>query len=187
MTGTLVLNKKPLSIKKQTLAAILAIITAVALPQLFHLLGLATGTGKILGVLFSPMHLPIIFVGLIAGPYAGAISGLLGPAASALLTGMPHGLSLPLMMTELFGYGLAAGLLRNVNISNILKVLIVQIAGRFLRMLGCFALVYVFAKSGVELFGAWTGIARCWPGIILQIILIPVVMNTTFCKNDTNK
>lgn len=176
MTGTLVLSKKPLSIKRQTLATILAIIAAVALPQLFHLLGIATGTGKTLGVLFSPMHLPIIFVGLIAGPYAGAISGLLGPVASALLTGMPNGLSLSLMMTELFGYGLTAGLLRNINISNVLKVLIVQIAGRFLRMLGCFALVYIFAKSGVELFGAWTSVIRCWPGVVLQLVLIPVLV-----------
>ena len=175
-SNTLVIKREPLSIKKQTLATLLAIITAVALPQLFHLLGIISGTGKILGVLFSPMHLPIIFVGLIAGPYAGAISGLLAPAVSSLLTGMPNGLSLPLMMAELFGYGLTAGLLRNINISNVVKVLIVQIAGRVLRMLGCFALVYVFAKSGVELFGAWTGVMRCWPGVVLQLVLIPVVI-----------
>lgn len=176
MIKALIIKREPLSIKKQTLTSILGIIMTVALPQFFHLLGLISGTGKVLGVIFSPMHLPVILVGLIAGPYAGAITGILGPAASSLLTGMPYGLSLPLMMTELFGYGFTAGLLRNVNVSNIIKVIIIQIAGRFLRMLCCFALIFIFAKSGVELFGAWTSVMRCWPGIILQIVLIPVVM-----------
>ena len=97
------LPKLSLSIKAA--ATVLAIVAAVALPQLFHVIGAVSGQGTMLGVAFLPMHLPIIFVGLIAGPAAGAIAGAAAPLASFLLSGMPMLAMLPLMMVDLFAYG----------------------------------------------------------------------------------
>lgn len=57
-----------LSLSTKAAATVLAIVAAVALPQLFHVIGAVSGQGTMLGVAFLPMHLPIIFVGLIAGP-----------------------------------------------------------------------------------------------------------------------
>ena len=57
-----------LSVSVKAAATVLAIVAAVALPQLFHVIGAVSGRGTALGVAFLPMHLPIIFVGLIAGP-----------------------------------------------------------------------------------------------------------------------
>lgn len=106
-------ERKPrLSIQRQSLATALAIIGAVAVPQLFHAVGAVSGLGTALGVAFLPMHLPVILVGLLAGPYAGAVSGLLGPVAGFVLSGMPGPMKLPFMMVELCAYGLIAGLLR---------------------------------------------------------------------------
>ena len=119
-----------LSVKVQTIATLAAIVGAVAVPQVFHLLGAASGLGTSLGEAFLPMHLPIILVGLLAGPYAGAIAGLLGPLASFALSGMPGIVMLPFMMIELCGYGLSAGLLRNTKLPTFGKVVIAQIAGR---------------------------------------------------------
>ena len=50
------------------------LLTAVGLvlPQAFHVFGQGVGMA------FLPMHLPIILAGLLAGPYVGAIAGLLG-------------------------------------------------------------------------------------------------------------
>lgn len=90
-----------LSLSTKAAATVLAIVAAVALPQLFHVIGAVSGQGTMLGVAFLPMHLPIIFVGLIAGPAVGAIAGAAAPLASFLLSGMPMLAMLPLMMVEL--------------------------------------------------------------------------------------
>ena len=63
-----------LSLTTKAAATLLAIVAAVALPQLFHVIGAVSGQGTALGVAFLPMHLPIIFVGLVAGPAVGAIA-----------------------------------------------------------------------------------------------------------------
>lgn len=88
-------SKPRLSLKVQVIATIAAIAGAVILPQVFHLLGAISGLGSALGETFLPMHFPIILVGLLAGPYAGAISGLFGPLLSFALSGMPGAYMLP--------------------------------------------------------------------------------------------
>ena len=89
-----------LSLGTKTAATLLAIVAAVVLPQLFHVIGAVSGQGTMLGVAFLPMHLPIIFVGLIAGPAVGAIAGAAAPLVSFLLSGMPMLAMLPLMNVE---------------------------------------------------------------------------------------
>lgn len=178
MTNSLAINKEKVSIGVQAIATAIAVFAAVALPQFFHVLGKMSGLGKGLGVAFCPMHLPVILVGLLAGPYAGAITGVAGPAISSLLTGMPAGPSLPLMMVELFGYGLVAGLLRNVKVYAIVKVLIAQIAGRTLRMLAVIAGLHFFGLSPEKfpVAGIWLSVPKTIIGIILQLSLIPLIV-----------
>ena len=86
-----------LSLGTKTAATLLAIVAAVVLPQLFHVIGAVSGQGTMLGVAFLPMHLPIIFVGLIAGPAVGAIAGAAAPLVSFLLSGMPLNMPTTLM------------------------------------------------------------------------------------------
>lgn len=178
MTSTLSINKPKVSIGVQAIATVIAVITAVALPQLFHVLGKMSGLGKGLGVAFCPMHLPVILVGLLAGPFAGAITGALSPVISSLLTGMPSGPSLPLMVVELFAYGLVAGLLRNVRMPSIVKVLIVQIAGRATRMLAVIIALQFFGLNPEKfpVMGIWLSVPKTIIGIILQLTLIPLIV-----------
>lgn len=168
-------GKTRLSIKAQTIAAIAAVVGAVALPQIFHVLGAASGLGTSLGEAFLPMHLPIILVGLLAGPYAGAAAGLLGPLASFALSGMPGAMMLPFMMIELCIYGLSAGLMRNVKLPTIVKVLAVQIAGRAVRAGAILLGVYAFG-SQVKVSTIWTSIGAGLFGLALQWALIPLVV-----------
>lgn len=168
------LPKLSLSIKAA--ATVLAIVAAVALPQLFHVIGAVSGQGTMLGVAFLPMHLPIIFVGLIAGPAAGAIAGAAAPLASFLLSGMPMLAMLPLMMVELFAYGLVAGLLREVKLPSLVKVVIVQLAGRVVLTAATAIAVFAFG-SGNSIAATWTSdLAAGLPGLALQWALIPLAV-----------
>lgn len=179
MSTTAVLNKnaKPrLSVKVQVLATVAAIVGAVAVPQVFHMLGAVSGLGASLGETFLPMHLPIILVGLLAGPYAGAISGLLGPLVSFAFSGMPGIAMLPFMMIELCAYGLFAGLLRNVKMPTIAKVVIVQIAGRAVRAAAILLAVYAFGNESVRAAAIWMSVVTGIFGIVLQWALLPLIV-----------
>ena len=176
MATTAIQEREALSIKAQTAATIIAIVAAVAVPQAFHWLGKVSGAGTAPGVAFCPMHFPIIIAGFLAGPWAGAISGLLGPVASHFLSGMPRGVQLPLMMVELFGYGVAAGLLRKARIPLVAKTLLAMVAGRVLRMLACMIAFYGFGLEKIAPLGIWKSVPASLPGIVLQLILIPLIV-----------
>lgn len=170
-------EKPRLSVKMQTLATIAAIVGAVALPQIFHALGAAFGLGTTLGESFLPMHLPILLVGLLAGPYAGAAAGMLGPLVSFSLSGMPGSAMLPFMMLELCVYGLMAGLLRDVKMPIVMKVLLAQIGGRVIRAVAILVAIYGLGSQSVPITSIWMSISTGIFGIVLQLGLIPVIVH----------
>lgn len=168
--------KNKLSVKTQMLATLTAIVGAVALPQIFHLLGIVSGLGSSLGEAFLPMHLPIILAGLLTGPYVGAVSGFITPLLSFSLTSMPSAVLLPFMMIELSMYGLFAGLLKNKDISSFSKVILTQIGGRTVRSVAILIAFYAFNSTALPFSIIWTSILKGLPGIILQWCLIPLFM-----------
>lgn len=168
--------KPRLSIKAQIFATLSAIVGAVVLPQIFHILGALSGLGTSLGETFLPMHLPIILVGLLAGPYAGAIAGLLSPLTSFALSGMPGISMLPFMMIELCAYGLFAGLLRNVKLPTIVKVIAVQIGGRVIRATAILTAVYAFGNESIRVSAIWMSIKSGIFGLVLQWALLPLII-----------
>lgn len=168
------LNKK-LSVKAQTIGALIAVAAAVALPQLVHLIGSHTGTGSTLGEMLLPMHLPIILVGLLCGPYAAGIAGALSPVLSHLLTGMPAAAMLPFMVIELCAYGFFAGVLRDSRLPTVLKVLAVQVLGRAVKAVALMIGFWCFS-SGVQPFVIVTSTMAGWVGILLQLITIPLAI-----------
>lgn len=176
MSNSAALQKPRLSAKTQTLATLAAIVAAVAVPQIFHLIGSISGMETSLGEAFLPMHLPIILIGLLAGPYAGAVSGLLSPALSFLLTGMPGAVMLPFIMIELCVYGLTAGLLRNASLPSVVKILIVQAAGRLVRAGAILLSIYAFGNEAVHAEVIWTSITAGLFGLVLQWTLLPLIL-----------
>lgn len=188
MTNTLLFKEmaKPrLSVKVQTLVVIAAVAGAVAVPQVFHALGAALGLGTVLGESFLPMHLPILLVGLLAGPYIGATAGMFGPLVSFALFGMPGSDILPIMMLELCMYGLVAGLFRYARIPVVMKVLLAQIAGRIIRGAAILAVVYGLGSGSVPLASIWLSIDKGIYGIVLQWALLPVIMHSVeLMKNE---
>lgn len=170
-----ILNEKKLSVKVQTAATVGAVVSAVAIPQIFHLMGAMSGLGTSLGEIFLPMHLPIILVGLLAGPYAGAISGFLAPLLSFLLTQMPTAAMLPFMMTELCIYGLSAGILRKAKMPSIFKILVSQLSGRVIRALAILIGFYAFS-SPIPIAAIWNSIGKGIIGLTLQWVLLPLIV-----------
>lgn len=179
MTNTSLVNaaeRPQLSVKVQAFATLMAIAAAVAVPQLFHTLGAVCGLGTGLGEAFLPMHLPIILVGLLAGPFPGAIAGAMGPMVSFALSGMPGIVMLPFMMIELAVYGLTAGLLRNVKMISLGKVLLSQVAGRVVRTGAILLAVYVLGNESIRVAAIWNSIVTGLPGLLLQWSLLPLIV-----------
>ena len=153
---------------------ITALLVAVGLllPQLFHM-----AAGKVGGASFLPMHIPVFLAGLLAGPASGAAVGLLSPLLSAVLTGMPTFEKLPFMALELMTYGAAAGLLYTRWRANVyLSLLTAMAAGRIVNLAAYFAAGSLLQMQGYSWMMAIRSVAVGVPGILIQIILIPIIV-----------
>jgi uncharacterized membrane protein len=173
MKNTLALNKNV--IKTKSLFTLGAILCAVALPQVFHYLGVLSGMGPLPGAAFLPMHIPVFIAAFMAGPVVGVLAGALSPLFSYVFTlsvfgaAMPALPLLPFMTLELAIYGLVAGMLYNKKASVFLKLVTAQLAGRIIRLI---AVVIATASFGSALDFIIAGL----PGIMLQWALIPLLI-----------
>ena len=122
-----------------------------------------------------PMHLPVMLAGIFGGPVVGLLCGVASPLISAALTGMPLPAMLPFMMVELAVYGLTTGLLRRKQCPAFVKVLLVQVAGRFVRAVVLAVAVYGFGFDRLPISLIWTSIAAGLAGIFIQWAVLPPV------------
>ncbi len=146
------------------------------LPQIFHVAGKLSGLGTTLGVAFLPMHFGVLIAGLLSGPVVGLVTGIVSPIISNMMSGMPTTAMLPLMIIELAGYGLAAGLLSGRHMPVFLKLLIAQIVGRAVRALAILVLIYAFRNEHYALAQTWNIVMSGLCGILLQWAFIPLLM-----------
>ena len=158
-------------IKKAVLVAV-SVICAVALPQIFHFIGSASGVGSRVGEALLPMHIPVLLAGFLFGPAVGAISGFLSPVVSFVLTGMPASVVLPFIMVELTVYGLVSGLLSKTKLNNFVSLVITQFSGRIIR-----ALAFVlFANVPLSVTTVFSFVTVGLFGIIIQWAVVPAVV-----------
>jgi uncharacterized membrane protein YesL len=152
-------------------ASAVCIAFGVALPVVFHMAGT-------MGIVFLPMHLPVLIAGLFLGAEAGFFTGVITPLLSSLMTGMPPLMPmLPPMAAELGAYGWIGGYLYEKR-----KLpLLVSLAGAMIagRLAGT-AVVWTIAlfvqiqlTPAAYLKGAvLTGL----PGIIIQLLVVPLLV-----------
>lgn len=171
LENALVKNK----IWARVIAFAVAVAGAVGLPQLFHFLGYASGTGAMLGSIFLPMHLTVLAAALVAGPIVGFVSGAVSPLLSFAISGMPAAVMLPFMAVELAVYGLVCGLLRRTKIPVIFQLIIGQAAGRLVKAAVVAIAFYAF-NGPVTVASVWSSIWTGLPGIVLQWALIPLLV-----------
>ena len=173
--------RKNKEIFKTTLSAVFLSL-AFVLPFL-------TGEIPQIGSMLCPMHIPVILCGLICGWKYGLIIGLIAPLLRSFTLSMP-----PLFPTatamafELAAYGFFSGNLYKIfpkkKIFIYISLIISMIIGRLIWGGVMFGLMgFNVNNFGITAF--WLGaFANAFPGIILQIILIPpiVMMYERFSK-----
>ena len=170
------LTRKKQIITAKALTTVIGITLSVAIPQLFHVIGIVSGTGGLPGSAFLPMHLGVFFTALLAGPTVGAVTGAVSPLLSFALTGMPSAALLPFMMIELTACGLVCGLLKNKKMPVILKVLTAQILGRAIRAAAILIAFYGLKSTEVSPTIILSSIASGLPGLVLQWTLLPLLI-----------
>lgn len=157
---------------------------AVVLSATFHHFA---GANWQIAILFSPMHFPVLLMGILCGPWLGLIGGTLTPVISFLMSGGPAYTTLVPMIFELAMYGFLTGMLRKVFLKNpktnrfasIIALVLAMIGGRLLNaFVG--AIIYAiigempfFVALGTKLAGNFTS---TWAGIIVQLVLIPAIL-----------
>lgn len=180
MSNSTTLGRKNIITKAVTILA--AIAGAVALPQIFHLIGQVSGTGAAVGAALLPMHIPVLMAGFLGGPVVGVIAGILSPVVSMLISGMPAAAVLPFMITELGVYGLTAGMLSKSKLHPFVSLIIVQIAGRAARALSVLAAIFIFGNAQLSPMAAVEFITAGLFGILIQWAVIPALCENKHLK-----
>lgn len=171
--------KGQVAIRKMVLAALLLALGLV--------LPFVTGQIPEVGNMLLPMHLPVLICGLVCGWKWGAVVGFVLPLMRSFLFQMPP--LLPTMRTggalcmafELMTYGLVAGLLygwlKDRRWGLIVSLLGAMLAGRIVWALASMVIYRLFADFPFtfQLFLAG-GFLSAWPGMILQIVLVPLLV-----------
>ena len=135
-----------------------------------------------LGNRFLPMHLPVMLCGLICGPFYGLAVGIILPVMRSAIFSMPVMYPEALSMAfELGTYGLVLGLMyRGAKKEKLwylyICLITAMLSGRVVWGIAK-AVLMGFGKTPftVEMFIAG-GFVNAVPGIILQLVLIPLIM-----------
>ena len=157
---------------KRTVLGALCVALCVVLPMAFHAIPNA-------GSVMLPMHIPVLLCGMVCGWPYGFLCGLMGPALSSLLTGMPPAAVLPAMMVECAVYGMVSGiLLKIVRTGKTTADLSIALIGAMLagRWVAGVAKALIFSP-GITM-SAWiaSSFVTALPGIATQLIAIPLLV-----------
>ncbi|MCD4711656.1 MAG: ECF transporter S component [Clostridiales bacterium] len=148
------------------------IALGLVLPIAFHMFG---GAGPI----FLPMHIPVLIGGFFLSPMLALSVGVLTPMLSGIITGMPPIFPMmPIMMLELGIYGLTISVVKNnVTKNPYIALLASMILGRVAAGFMVFVLSTFFAaKLPSAIIFITTSVTTGIPGIIIQLIIIPIVV-----------
>lgn len=156
---------------QQMVRAALLIALGLLLPYLFH-------TIKNAGQVFLPMHIPILIGGFILEPHFALAVGILTPLLSHIFTGMPPFPFVYVMVFELLTYGVVISILYNKSKMGIYPSLIIgMLSGRVVNILCNYLILHLIMSKPFKLKFVMVGLfAKGLPGIIIQLILIPILV-----------
>lgn len=144
------------------------------------LLPFLTGQIPQIGNMISPMHIPVLLCGLLAGAPYGALVGFIAPLLRTALFSMPPVMVSVRMAFELMAYGFIAGILVN-RLPKTLPCLYASLIGAMFlgRIVWGIASVIILGAVGMpftfEMFLAG-GFLEAIPAIILHILIIPPIV-----------
>ena len=139
-------------------------------------------TGQIpeIGSMLCPMHIPALLCGFVCGWPWGLAIGFISPLLRSLLCGMPTAYTAVAMAFEMAVYGAVAGILYRILPKKgwgiYVTLLTAMVAGRIVWGGVQFLLAGLLSSEfSLPLFLAGA-VTNAIPGIIVQIILIPVLV-----------
>lgn len=157
----------------------------LVLSGLFIALGLVlpflTGQIPMFGSMLLPMHIPVLLCGFICGWPAGLLVGFVVPLLRSLLFAAPPMFPMAVSMAfELAAYGLMAGLLYlhlpRKPIYIYANLIVSMIVGRIVWGIVSLILFQLSGSSFTLSFFLTAAFVNAVPGIILQLILIPLIV-----------
>ncbi|MBQ7776838.1 MAG: ECF transporter S component [Lachnospiraceae bacterium] len=157
----------------------------LTLSALFIALGIVLPffTGQIpqIGNLLLPMHIPAMLCGFICGGPSGFLVGLITPILRSLLIGRPMMMPTAVgMAVEVATYGLVTGLmysrLKHKKLGIYISLITAMIAGRITWGLISMILYRILSNPFTWQYFVAETLLNSFPGIILQLILIPAII-----------
>lgn len=167
--------KSSKNIQKLTASAVLL--------ALCMLLPFVTGQVPEIGNMLCPMHIPVLLCGFLCGWQYGLLIGFIAPLLRSFIFGAP--LLFPQafsMAFELAVYGFMSGFLNNLLPKKLvyiyLNLVISMLSGRLVWGIVRFIIYGLgYSQFSVSLFVAGA-FAEAIPGIILQLIIVPIIVIT---------
>ena len=170
---------------------ILKMVFAAIFLALSYVLPFLTGQIPEIGSMLCPMHIPVLLCGFICGWPWGLAVGFVAPLLRSLTLGMPPLFPTALCMAfELATYGLVSGIIHNLLPRKkpyiYCTLIIAMIVGRLVW--GTAMFICMGINGGSFTFAAFIAgaITNAIPGIIVQLVLIPVfvmLIENTKTKN----
>lgn len=157
----------------------------LTLGALFVALGIVlpffTGQIPSIGSKLLPMHLPVILSGFVCGGPIGLIVGALTPILRSMLFGMPPMMPTAVCMAfELATYGFVSGYLfeklPKKNSSIFASLVIAMLVGRVVWGIVSFVIYGAMGNAFMMKMFIAGAFLNAIPGIILQLILIPIIV-----------
>lgn len=166
--------------KKSTSAWVRKIVFSAMFLALALVLPFLTGQIPSIGSMLCPMHIPVLLCGFICGWPWGLAVGLIAPLLRSWTLGMPPINDAIVMTFELAAYGAVSGILYRVlprkGWAVYVSLLAAMAAGRVVW--GAARFVMAGLTHSTFPFSAFLAgaIVNAIPGIILQLVLIPVIV-----------
>ncbi len=166
------------------------LVLAALFLALAYVLPFFTGNIPQIGSMLLPMHIPVLLCGFVCGAPWGVVVGLIAPVMRSLLTGgfPPMFPAAFAMAFELAVYGFVSGFLARrlpKNLKGIYAALIsAMLCG---RVIWGIVMAFITLNGNEFTFAAFIAGAftNAIPGIILQLVAIPVIVLALFKANKT--
>lgn len=156
-------------------------ILSAAFLALAYIMPFLTGQIPEIGAMLCPLHIPVLLCGFICGWPWGLAVGFIAPLFRSLTLGMPPFFPKALCMAfELATYGAIAGLMHRILPRRkpyiYISLLTAMIIGRLVW--GTAMILCLGFSGGSFTFAAFLAgaVTNAIPGIIIQIVLIPVLV-----------
>lgn len=161
------------------------IAISIMLLALGYVLPFITAQVREIGNMLNLIHIPTMLAGVILGPVYGALIGFITPITRSLIFGMPKLYPLAICMSiEMMTYGLIIGLfmnffLKKLKIDSVIKVVISLLVAIILGRItwGITRAIFALFTTEAMTFKIFitSGFVVSWPGILLQIVFIPLI------------